>query len=203
MNPVAARRLANQRLVGPPLADPQSVVAWFGAVQGQEYALAQWALALRLSPTTERAIEAAFAAGDIVRTHAMRPTWHFVAPADIRWLQALTGPRVQQVNAGMYRNEGMDSDLRLRAAPKPRAQAAWAAAAATQQAAEAEKPARRPRLRRPAPPGVRPDPKRPVAAVDADPEGHSDPSGGCVPPRRHPAPRCAAAPCPRRAPAPC
>ena len=115
MNPIAARRLANQRLVGPPLADPQSVVAWFGAVQGQEYALAQWALALRLPPTTERAIEAAFAAGDIVRTHAMRPTWHFVAPTDIRWLQALTGPRVQQVNAGLYRNEGMDSDLRLRA----------------------------------------------------------------------------------------
>ena len=29
----------------------------------------------------------------------MRPTWHFVAPADIRWLLALTGPRVQAANA--------------------------------------------------------------------------------------------------------
>jgi hypothetical protein len=32
-----------------------------------------------------------------------------VAPADIRWLLKLTAPRVHQVNAGMYRQVGMDS----------------------------------------------------------------------------------------------
>ena len=40
------------------------------------------------------AVDAAFAAGEILRTHLLRPTWHFVTPADIRGLLALTGPRV-------------------------------------------------------------------------------------------------------------
>ena len=34
-----------------------------------------------------------------MRTHILRPTWHFVAPADIRWMLALTGPRVLAGNA--------------------------------------------------------------------------------------------------------
>jgi hypothetical protein len=41
-------------------------------------------------------VDRAFDEGRILRTHVMRPTWHFVAPADIRWLLELTGPRVQQ-----------------------------------------------------------------------------------------------------------
>jgi hypothetical protein len=38
----------------------------------------------------------------------MRPTWHFVTPADIRWLLALTAPRVHAVSAAMYRKLGLD-----------------------------------------------------------------------------------------------
>ena len=34
--------------------------------------------------------------GTILRTHVLRPTWHFVTPADIRWMLALTGPRVSR-----------------------------------------------------------------------------------------------------------
>ncbi|HXQ33145.1 MAG TPA: crosslink repair DNA glycosylase YcaQ family protein, partial [Anaerolineales bacterium] len=41
----------------------------------------------------------------------LRPTWHFVAPADIRWVLALTAPRVQAVNAYMYRKLEMDNAL--------------------------------------------------------------------------------------------
>jgi hypothetical protein len=33
--------------------------------------------------------------GAILRTHVLRPTWHFVAPSDIRWMLALTGPLVK------------------------------------------------------------------------------------------------------------
>ncbi len=40
------------------------------------------------------AIDDAFDRGEILRTHLMRPTWHFVSPDDIRWILRLTGPRV-------------------------------------------------------------------------------------------------------------
>jgi len=56
-----------------------------------------------------------FDAGAFVRTHVLRPTWHFLAAADLRWLQAVTAPRVQQVNGTMYRREALDSRVRDRA----------------------------------------------------------------------------------------
>lgn len=65
-----------------------------GAVQAQDFNGAKWALALRMQPATEVEIEAAFNRGDVLRTHLLRPTWHFVTPRDIRWLLALTAPRV-------------------------------------------------------------------------------------------------------------
>jgi len=43
----------------------------------------------------EADLDRAFDAGEILRTHVLRPTWHFVAPEDLRWLLALTAPRVK------------------------------------------------------------------------------------------------------------
>ncbi len=86
-------------------------MAWFGAVQAQEYHLAKWALGLRLPPTTDAALDAAFNEGAILRTHAMRPTWHFVTPEDIRWIQALTSPRVHAASAYMLRQVEVDEAL--------------------------------------------------------------------------------------------
>jgi hypothetical protein len=54
-------------------------------------------------------IDEAFAQGSILRTHLMRPTWHFVTPLDIRWMLALTAPRVHAANAYMYRKLRLDS----------------------------------------------------------------------------------------------
>jgi hypothetical protein len=102
-------RLRNQRLDGGDVATPQEVVRWLGAVQAQEYAEARWAIALRMRRATEAAIERAFAAGAILRTHVMRPTWHFVAPEDLRWLLALTGPRVSAAMASYNRRLGLDA----------------------------------------------------------------------------------------------
>ena len=56
-------------------------------------------------------IERAFTNGSILRTHLLRPTWHFVLPSDIRWLLALTGPRVNKLNDFMYRREGLDEAI--------------------------------------------------------------------------------------------
>jgi hypothetical protein len=93
------------------------LVAWLGAVQAQEFGPAKWALGLRLAQTTtEATIDNAFDAGQILRTHVMRPTWHFVAPSDIRWMQELTARRVHQIISHYCRRLGLDTTLCTRAA---------------------------------------------------------------------------------------
>lgn len=97
---IARQRLRVQRLAlsGAKFAKPEQVVGWLGAVQSQEYALARWSLGQRLAgrggkPAEESVIERAIASGRILRTHILRPTWHFVLPRDIHWMQRLTSPR--------------------------------------------------------------------------------------------------------------
>ena len=104
-----AWRLRSQKLVVTKCRKPEQVVRWLGAVQSQDYAGAKWAIGLRSSGLDDRAIDRAFNEGAILRTHMMRPTWHFVAPADIRWIQRLTGPRVNALNALYYRRGGLDA----------------------------------------------------------------------------------------------
>jgi hypothetical protein len=108
---IAHRRLHNQHLSVAPLADPVAVVGHFGAMQAQEYAVAKWSVAQRTSGFDDVAMQRAVDDGAILRTHALRPTWHFVAAADIGWIQALTAPRVHALNAYYYRLHGMDDDL--------------------------------------------------------------------------------------------
>jgi winged helix DNA-binding protein len=92
-------------------------VSWLGAVQAQEFGPAKWALGLRLPETaTEATIDRAFDAGRILRTHVMRPTWHFVAAADIRWMLELTKPHVHRVVSHYCSKLGLDPALRTRAA---------------------------------------------------------------------------------------
>lgn len=106
---IAQQRLHSQLLSQPTFDRPRDIVSWLGAVQAQDYAGAKWALGLRSQSMTDEKIEQAFNEGTILRTHVMRPTWHFVAPADIRWLLALTAPRVHAVNAYGYRQLELDN----------------------------------------------------------------------------------------------
>ncbi len=80
-----------------------------GAVQSQDYAGAKWSLGQRVRNGTDAAVEAAFAAGSILRTHVLRPTWHFVTPADIRWMLRLTAPHVLVHNGYQYRELELDA----------------------------------------------------------------------------------------------
>ena len=97
---IAAARLERQFLVGEsPHRNAADVVRSLAAVQSQDFAGAKWALAMRSDGLDETAIDAAFDRGDIVRTHVLRPTWHFVVPEDLRWMQALTGHRVARLIA--------------------------------------------------------------------------------------------------------
>ena len=101
-------RLHNQRLIGRPFDKPEDVVRWLGAVQAQDYAGAKWGIAQRIAGAVNADLDQAFNEGRILRTHVMRPTWHFVLPADIRWMLGLTAPRVHAANAYYYRQQGLD-----------------------------------------------------------------------------------------------
>lgn len=104
-----ALRLRNTGLSGPPSKTPAQAVAALGAVQSQDYHAAKWTLGQRIRGATDAALDAAFNAGDILRTHVLRPTWHFVVPADIRWMLELTGPRIRAKMAPYDRNLKLDA----------------------------------------------------------------------------------------------
>jgi len=76
-------------------------------MQSQDYPGAKWAIGLR-APVTDAEVDRACDEGAIVRTHILRLTWHFVARDDIRWMLALSGPRVNAVSAHYYRKMELD-----------------------------------------------------------------------------------------------
>ncbi len=111
---IVQQRLSNQHLAGNPLKTAAEVVAWLGGVQAQDYAGAKWAVGQRMQEADDTLLDRAFNEGTILRTHVFRPTWHFVTPADIRWLLELTAPRVNIVNGTMYRQFELDEALFVR-----------------------------------------------------------------------------------------
>jgi hypothetical protein len=105
---ICGQRLANQHLGKQTLDKPSEVVGLLGAVQAQDYPFAKWGLAQRTHDATDADVEKELDDGLILRTHVLRPTWHFVAAEDIRWMLALTGPRVRAVLASYDRTIGID-----------------------------------------------------------------------------------------------
>jgi hypothetical protein len=114
---ITRRRMRALGLWDSHLATPDDVVEQLTAMQAQEHRYALWSVAQRavLCPGWA-GLEAAFDEGRILRTHVLRPTWHFVAPENLRWLLDLTGPRVQAGNARRYRELGLDQRALARAA---------------------------------------------------------------------------------------
>jgi Winged helix DNA-binding domain len=107
---IARRRLQGLRLRGAGPATPGDVAGDLTAMQAQEHAYAQWSVAQRTAGAPPRpAVDSAFAEGRILRTHVLRPTWHYVAPRDLRWLIGLSGPRVNAGNARRYAELGLDA----------------------------------------------------------------------------------------------
>lgn len=107
-NDMIKMRLQNQQLSNPSFTDPADIVRWLGAVQSQDYAGGKWGLASRLIKITDEAIDRSFDAGSILRTHVLRPTWHFVLPEDIRWMVELTEPRISAFSAKYFSDVGLD-----------------------------------------------------------------------------------------------
>lgn len=91
---IPSLRLQSQYIIKSEFSLVKDLVGSMGAMQAQDLAMAKWAVGLRLDQSTEETIENAYNNGEIIRTHLMRPTWHFVSPEDIYWLLELTAPRI-------------------------------------------------------------------------------------------------------------
>jgi hypothetical protein len=96
---IARWRLSSQRLVTPHAASATEVVRGLLAVQGENPSQAAWAIASRTSRPDAADLDALLDSGLVVRTHVLRPTWHFVAAEDIGWLLELTAPRIRPIIA--------------------------------------------------------------------------------------------------------
>ncbi len=88
-------RLLSQQIAAAKFKTPKELVSRMGAMQAQDFYMAEWALGVRLKNSTEKLIKEAFNKGEIIRTHLMRPTWHFVSPEDIYWMLELTAPQIK------------------------------------------------------------------------------------------------------------
>ncbi len=77
-------------------------------MQAQDYSMAKWAIGVRLPGSTDKSIDNAVSNGEILRTHVLRPTWHFVSPEDIRWMLKLTAPNIKSSMKGRHHQIELD-----------------------------------------------------------------------------------------------
>ena len=110
MNRLTDIRLHAQQLVAPQFDDPAELIRWMGMVQAQEYSSAKWAVALRLRTPAAAPVEEALREGRILRMHIMRPTWHFIAAEDVRWMLHLSARRIRAANASFAKGNGCGLD---------------------------------------------------------------------------------------------
>ena len=113
LDTLLAQRLATQHLTSAPVG-PVTVVRDALAVQSQDAHLARWAIGMR-SASDDTVVRAAIDAGRLLRTHVLRPTWHYVVPEDLRWLLALSGERIVRSLAARHRQVGLTEAVLERA----------------------------------------------------------------------------------------
>ena len=119
MPPSPARRILLerfrvQRLIGPPFSSAAQAVGILCCVQSQDPYGAKWSLGMRLKGATDASLERDYSAGKFLRTHILRPTWHYVLPEDIRWILDLTAPHVLRANRPQEQRLGLDAKLLVR-----------------------------------------------------------------------------------------
>lgn len=105
---IPTTRLLSQQLASPQFNDPAEVVEWMGAVQGQEYRLMRWAVAMRTKKPSMIAFRQAYDSGRIIRQHLMRGTWQLISGSDYRWMMDLFAPKATKVIKGWMRASGID-----------------------------------------------------------------------------------------------
>lgn len=93
---IARWRLRSQ-LLAAPVADAEQVVSTLLGVQAENPSQSAWAVAARTATPRRSDLAGALAGGRVLRTHVLRPTWHYVHADDAGWLLELTAPRILPV----------------------------------------------------------------------------------------------------------
>ena len=102
---VAQARLRNQNLISTSFSTVVELVTYMGALQAQDANMARWAVGVRLG-CSDSEVQNALDAGEILRTHVLRPTWHLVAASDLRMMLKATAPHVKRINYSQSKNTG-------------------------------------------------------------------------------------------------
>ncbi len=110
-------RLYNQLLNLHELKTSREVVAHMGAMQSQALEMAKWAIGSRLQNHTVKSVTESLNRGEVIRTHILRPTWHFVAAEDLRWIYDLSYPRLKPVYRSYAKMLGADETVLYRYIP--------------------------------------------------------------------------------------
>jgi hypothetical protein len=110
-NDVTNTRLISQQINATKFKTVKEIVGWMGAMQAQDFNMSKWAIGIRLNKATEKNIDAAINSGEIVRTHLLRPTWHFVSSDDIYWMLELTAPRIKNFMKGRNISLALSPDV--------------------------------------------------------------------------------------------
>ena len=106
---IARWRLRSQHLAAPHAAAARETVGSLLAVQAENPSQAAWAVAARTRHPDQADLATLLDEGAVLRTHVLRPTWHFVRAEDLGWLLDLTGPRVRRVTGQQLRTvHGLD-----------------------------------------------------------------------------------------------
>jgi hypothetical protein len=92
---ISKTRLISQKIASSDFKTPSEIERWMGAMQAQDFAMAKWAIGVRLNDPTDKKIESAFDKGEILRTHILRPTWHFVSADDIYLMLQLSATKIK------------------------------------------------------------------------------------------------------------
>ena len=111
---ISLLRLSRQHVSSNDLVKTRDVVSWMGGMQAQDYSMARWAIGARLPATTQSAVQRSIDKGEIIRTHVIRPTWHFVASSDARWLLELTAPQIKPLLKSRQKELGLTSSTLAR-----------------------------------------------------------------------------------------
>ncbi|CAA9370482.1 MAG: hypothetical protein AVDCRST_MAG47-1173 [uncultured Nocardioidaceae bacterium] len=92
---IARWRMRSQLLAGEHAPSATAVLERLLAVQAENVGQTSWAVACRTTSPQATDLAGLVDDGHVIRTHVLRPTWHYVGARDIGWLLDLTAPRVR------------------------------------------------------------------------------------------------------------
>jgi hypothetical protein len=108
---ISALRSLNQQISNHKFKTAREIACWMGAIQAQDYNMVKWAFGIRLQDSTEESVNEEIDSGKIIRTHLLRPTWHFVSSDDIYWIQKISADRIR--SALSYRDNQLGLTSRI------------------------------------------------------------------------------------------